>query len=487
MIAYLIKSTLCLLVLYGFYRTILQRTRMFEFNRFFLLFSVLFSLVIPFVTIKVDLGIPVQTTLSEISDFTPSLIHNIPASSAPRPSYFMMTLTGLYFSISLILIVRLCWNLIKLLTLIKRGVSESYPGYRIILVNQQVLPFTFFRNIVFSQADYHAGKINQEIISHELVHSRQYHSIDILIMELLVTAFWFNPVMWLFKKAIQLNHEFIADNYVVARYSLKNYLNAITSLVFRNNSLYLISNLNYSLTKKRINMMTNDNVSRKTILKKTAALGLILLLAVSFTFSQKDSTYNGLLNFENEWWHPILKKHNIQAGAFNNFDGVFEMGSKNSIENRIVHLEDAIFITPPVNDEYTIIRARKATHNLDKNTVECSEGSMETYSLTNNDVTPIQNWKFDFISLDLKYPSAAQESELTHRQQKLMEEQRAAAIDQKLAAEEQKKLEREQHSLAEEQKAAMEDIKLIEIEQQKLLEKQLELQMNVKHDAVLIE
>jgi bla regulator protein BlaR1 len=134
---------------------------------------------------------------------------------------------------------------------------NSFP--RIVLSQKKILPYSFFQYIIVNKTEYEKGQIDYELIIHEQAHCQQYHSIDILFIEIIKIIFWFNPIIWILKKEMQLNHEYLADTKVLQTKSLKSYQDILLNLVFRNNSTYLASNFNYSLTKKRLIMMTKNN------------------------------------------------------------------------------------------------------------------------------------------------------------------------------------------------------------------------------------
>ena len=105
-------------------------------------------------------------------------------------------------------------------------------------------------------------------------------------------------------------------------------------------------------------MITKSNPLHNAVLRKISAISLFMVMAITLTFSQEIKKAGNLMNFENEWWTPILKKHNIIPSGFNNFERVFEMGTTNSINNRVVTLKNAFFLLKPDSDGYFILRAK---------------------------------------------------------------------------------------------------------------------------------
>ncbi|WP_141384658.1 M56 family metallopeptidase, partial [Flavobacterium flevense] len=117
---------------------------------------------------------------------------------------------------------------------------------------------------------------------HELIHVNQKHTLDILFIEILKVIFWFNPIFIFYKKAIQLNHEFLADEKVVKSHNnVPFYQNLLLSKANVNPTYYLASNLNYSVTKKRLIMMTKNTSTTRALLKK----GILIPLLTALVFS----------------------------------------------------------------------------------------------------------------------------------------------------------------------------------------------------------
>lgn len=371
MIAFFIKSTACLIVLYGFYHIFLRQQKILLFNRFYLTFSLVFSIIIPQIVIPIKYNFPINNTLGRFTLTTGRLLKGeATLENSPHIFTIQNILTALLIIISLALLIRFVLNIFRIFRKILRSKKIEYSKSSLVFVEERTLPYSFFRYIFVNQSDYENDRIEQELLMHEEAHCLQYHSIDIIIIELLNIFLWFNPAIWLFRKSILLNHEYYADDKVLTYRDSIDYQQLLLNIILRNNSNYLVSNFKYSLIKSRIKMMTKSNPMHNSILRKFSAISLFLILAITLTFSQEIKKIDTGMNFENEWWIPIIKKHNIFPGAFNNFDNVFEMGTKNSIDGRIVTLENAVFVIRSDSDAYTIIKTPLAVHDLDKNIIK---------------------------------------------------------------------------------------------------------------------
>ena len=271
MIDFFIKSTLCLGILLTVYFLFLEKEKMHVFNRFFLLFSLVFSLTLPFIRIELSSktnSVFKGKTLPEI------LINNTNIVSDSTP-YFAIISWSLYAIITLFLVIKFIRNLLEIDFKIRNNPSETFHNSKLVLLEETVLPHTFLNYIFINKDDYQNRKIEAELFAHELTHVRQKHSFDILIIEILKTIFWFNPIFIFYKKAIQLNHEFLADEKVVKSYNnIPFYQNLLIEKASGNKTIYLASNLNYLVTKKRLIMMTKNTTMAKAFFKKIALMPL---------------------------------------------------------------------------------------------------------------------------------------------------------------------------------------------------------------------
>jgi len=278
MIDFLIKSTISLCVLLAMYHLVLEKEKIHQFNRFYLLFCLLFSFTIPFITFEViqEITNPLipQNTI-KIEEETIAVVQE-------TTNYWLISIWSIYTAVTSILLFRFVRNITKLNTKAKSNTVIDYKNSQLILLKEVTLPYTFLNTIFINQDDYHNRKIEEELYTHELIHVTQRHTLDILLIETLKVLFWFNPIFIFYKKAIQLNHEFLADEKVVKSHNnVPFYQNLLISKANANPTYYLASNLNYSVTKKRLIMMTKTTSASRALLKK----GLIIPLMTALLFS----------------------------------------------------------------------------------------------------------------------------------------------------------------------------------------------------------
>ncbi|MDI5888983.1 M56 family metallopeptidase [Flavobacterium yafengii] len=271
---FLIKSTITLFVLLAVYYLFLEKEKIHVFNRFYLLFSLTFSMMLPFITIEV---------IQEIAQPTvnPANIQILQGNTViiEETNYLAIGLWSLYGLVTLILAIRFISNINKISSKMKSNTPIDYKNAKLILVPEKTLPHTFLNTIFINETEYNNRQIEAELYTHELTHVAQKHTLDILFIELLKTVFWFNPIFIFYKKAIQLNHEFLADEKVVTSYNnVPFYQSLLLSKANENQTFHLASNLNYLITKKRLLMMTKTTSKTEALLKKAMLIPVVTTL-----------------------------------------------------------------------------------------------------------------------------------------------------------------------------------------------------------------
>jgi beta-lactamase regulating signal transducer with metallopeptidase domain len=280
MTQFFIQSTLSLFLLLVVYHLFLEKERMHQFKRFYLLFSLVFSFIIPFITIEV-----VSKIIQPVVNTGNLLFSKGSSQIIEETNYTGYLLWVIYTLITLLLSIRFIRNILKITSKTKTNTIIDYHDAKLVLVPEKNLPHTFLKYIFINEADYKNRNIEAELYTHELTHVTQKHSHDILLIEFLKTIFWFNPIFIFYKKAIQLNHEFLADEFVIHYYEdIPFYQSLLVSKANISQPLYLVSNLNFLVTKKRLLMMTKTTTQTKAILKQIALIPVFIALFYSISF-----------------------------------------------------------------------------------------------------------------------------------------------------------------------------------------------------------
>jgi beta-lactamase regulating signal transducer with metallopeptidase domain len=338
MIAYILKSTLSLLILFGLYWFVLRKEKLLKFNRFFLLASVCFSLLVPFIAINIESetpGLPenvITTFNSYIPEVNPLPKVTLPATiqSSDEGKTLRISISQIlmiiYLSGAILLLARFLRNLLLIYHQIKESEKMIFPGYQLVLSEHRINPYCFFNSVFVCRQDYDDGMLDNNLLNHELGHIKQYHSADIVFFELVRIFYWFNPALIFYNNAIRLNHEYLADESALSNSGDKEfYAGKLLTLTNFKRSIALASGFNYSLVKKRLIMIArNKSGKMNDLLKITATMMVGLLLFFIMSCKQKESQditmqfipqgqYNSTIFIHG---NDTLRKPIISVGAF---------------------------------------------------------------------------------------------------------------------------------------------------------------------------
>ncbi len=273
---YLFKVNIAIALFYMFYRLFFANDTLWKARRFYLIFSVLISFAYPLFSIEYWLQGQKQVqelvmTYAQLPEFT------INADKGFSLLSVGFLFTAVYLTVSSVLLVRLLLQLISILKIKRSGVFETMQNTMVMTINKEIAPFSFFGTIYINPA-LHNEEETRQILLHELTHVHQWHSMDVIISELLCIAFWINPATWLLKREIRQNLEFLADNKVInSGFDSKSYQYHLLQLSYQTPEFRLTNKFNVLPLKKRIIMMNQKKSSKSTVLK--------YLLIVPLTFS----------------------------------------------------------------------------------------------------------------------------------------------------------------------------------------------------------
>jgi hypothetical protein len=267
MITYLLKSGLLLAVFFAVYKLLLENEKMFRFNRIYLLGSIVFSLIIPLQLFSVVSLFSDKVRMIQLEEIM--IVTDKAVLDKIDYSEILMYFFGVTYSVvAIILIVRFIQNVLSFYFRIKKNKIEIIKGQKVVLTEERILPHSFWNAVFLNQEDFKNGKIPLELLTHEKAHLEQKHTLDLLFIEVLQIVFWFNPIFIWYKKAIKLNHEFLADEAVNKQFgAIKNYQNLLLDFASQKNTVALASTINYLITKKRLLMMTKKESFTKIVLK----------------------------------------------------------------------------------------------------------------------------------------------------------------------------------------------------------------------------
>jgi hypothetical protein len=234
----------------------------------------------------------------------------------------------MYTAITLALVVKFIYNIGRFYLLRKSSTTTSYRGAVLVLVESIAIPYTFLNNIYLNKNDFQRSAIEPELLTHELAHVKQWHTIDILLIEVLKIFLWFNPLLYIYKKAIQLNHEFLADEAVIQRHAdITSYQELLLTKTCRSTQLSLASSINFSLTKKRFTMMTKNTSTIKGIILKSAVLPVVTALVYLISTET-------VAHVKNETEKPVILITN-PVGDSNTISDIIDDATEINVEQEV--------------------------------------------------------------------------------------------------------------------------------------------------------
>ena len=283
--AYLLKENVAFVLFYAFYRLFFYKDTFFKLRRAILLAFFGLALFYPLLNIQdwVRQQEPIADVIYMYSAMLPEATAKADAAaSVDWYGWLLGSLGFIYWGIVAFLCGRFLVQLSSILWLAhtsERVVIHETPVYAL---RKAAGPFSFFR-MVFLHPESHSDKETDEILTHECTHVSQWHSIDVILSEMMCMACWFNPFVWLLKREVRHNLEYLADNTVIqSGYDSKSYQYHLLGLAHHQSVTTLYNSFNVLHLKNRIMMMNkkrSPGIVRTKYLIFIPLVGILMLLS----------------------------------------------------------------------------------------------------------------------------------------------------------------------------------------------------------------
>ncbi|MBB4804061.1 hypothetical protein HNP37_004141 [Flavobacterium nitrogenifigens] len=374
---YIAKSTFLMLLFYFAYYFLLRKETFFNSNRWFLLSGLVVSAILPLVTYT-------KVVWIESTPILEGFESNLPVIEKEAPQFnWNQILLGIYALGFIIFIIKLAIDFYSLSTIIKGKKIQQQADFKFIDINENIAPFSYFEYIVYNSSLYTASEL-ENIIEHEKVHSDQNHTVDVLISRLFSIIFWFNPVVWFYKKAITQNLEFIADNEAAKKIlDKKAYQYTLLKITTHENCVAITNHFYQSLIKKRI-VMLNTNQSKKRNSWKyyvviPALAAFVLLFQVEVIAKEKSKI-------------EIDKESNIKSV------NVYKI-TKNSTDAELAEIKSNLQKNHNIKFEVSDVK-RNGSNELTSISVDVKKGKQTAKSVQTSDGDTID--EFGVLVIDYK-------------------------------------------------------------------------------------
>lgn len=276
---YIIKSVFIATIYFGFYWFFLRNSTFYKLNRLYLLFAVLQAVIVPLFRIESEI-LPVGDIMGST---LPTLVVHPGMQITQTHGTFNLLQIGMIIYISGVtfLMFRFINNLARIMYFYLRFPKTRYKGFNTVVLRGNQPSFTFFNTLFISEND--LNNEDNEVVLHEIAHCRQWHSFDVVLLELIVIIQWFNPLVWLYRSALKSQHEYAADNYVLEKgFDLISYQQLLFERAVGFSYPGLINHFNHSLLKKRLFMLTKNK--SKAWHRIHYWISLPMMLFMSFLF-----------------------------------------------------------------------------------------------------------------------------------------------------------------------------------------------------------
>lgn len=284
MISYFIQSGLILTLFYVVYRFLFVRFTFFQQNRFFLLGGIFSSLFLPFIPLNFA---PEKTEYIYLSRL-PLGVDSL-GNSSPSGWFIISTWDwrdwafGIYLMGVILFCILFCVQLIQIIRILRNGKRTKKEGLNLVFTDKPVSPFSFFSFIVFNPKLVSESQM-KHVLTHEKIHIRQGHQIDVMLAEFLKIFFWFNPISWLYGKEIRTNLEFIADNRSLRLgVDKKSYLLSLVTICQQSSDSRLVNNFSKKLIQHRIKMLNKMKTNHQILIVYFLILPVLFLASIALS------------------------------------------------------------------------------------------------------------------------------------------------------------------------------------------------------------
>ena len=271
-IIYDAKAAVVLAVFYMFYRLLLSKETFHRLNRVVLLTTAVGSLLLPLwqITLHRTVEVDAQPAL-QVSEITQPIVQ----AALPTTPWWHTALTTLFIIGAIAVLLQTLFSVYRVVKIVSSGEQKLLSdGIKLVVIQEEVSPFSWMRTIVLSQSDYETD--HAAILSHERAHIRLHHSWDLLLVDLVSSLQWFNPAIWMLRADLCAVHEYEADAQVLNEgYNAKQYQYLLVKKAVGMSGYSVANSFNHRELKSRITMMCRKKSSRGRVLRALYLLPLV--------------------------------------------------------------------------------------------------------------------------------------------------------------------------------------------------------------------
>ena len=306
---YMLKVIICSGILFGYYWFFLRNKIFHGYNRFYLLASMLLSLLLPLLKInfwqpatQANQAIRVLQAVSVGDDYMTNIVVTTQRNNWSLEQLYAMA----YWFISIIFFVVMLRTLFLIRNLLKQYAVQHIEDVVFVNTNHESTPFSFLKYIFWNSSIDMNTTTGRQIFKHEVAHIQQKHTHDKLFVNIILIFCWCNPFFWLYCKELNMIHEFIADKKAVEDSDTSAFAAMVLQATYPKHRFELTNNFFYSPIKRRLLMLTKIDNPRVSYFARLMVLPLAILLFAAFTFKAKTMNKENIISQNN--YATILNK-----------------------------------------------------------------------------------------------------------------------------------------------------------------------------------
>jgi beta-lactamase regulating signal transducer with metallopeptidase domain len=272
---YFAKVNGLIILFYLLYLVVLRKETFYVSNRLYLLLGLVISIFLPLITFTKTVWVNPEP-ISKLIEVVPITDGKKISTVSETPIDWSLILSATYSLIAIIILLKVGFEIASFFYKIIRLNKQKESNYTLIYTNSTENPFSFFKYIVINPTLFSKEEF-EHILTHERIHAKQWHSIDVLFSKIFCAVFWINPISWLYRKAMLHNLEFIADNQSLEKIESKyEYQKTLLKVVVHQQTLGITNPFYQSLIKKRIIMLHKNQSHKKNAWKYATILPLLV-------------------------------------------------------------------------------------------------------------------------------------------------------------------------------------------------------------------
>jgi TonB family protein len=420
---YFLEANVVLLAFALVYYSLLVKQSNFQFRRFFILSATFCAVVVPLVSINLGQNIVPQSLVS--AGITTIMLDEVVLSAGLEGSAF--SFFDQHWSIYLII----CYALISALFLVgfinqllsiknilsNKSIKRSkHRGYTLIETTNNYPTFSFFGILIFRNYDNINESERNQIIAHEEVHIHQWHSLDVVFLEVMKVVFWINPGIWFFRKSQVENHEYIVDEKILQHHDRSEYQQLLVKMTV--DQMQLVGNYFAKIqTLKRINMM-NEKRRKPNRLKIATALLSALLIVTALACNEElvEVAQSAEMVLElplegQEAMNLLNQKFPKEKFVYVEVNNPVDHNLRNTFENNNIDQKTIQFMfeVPERNKMGLILSTTENFHKLSNMTKYNDMLGNEIFDIVEDQPAPVGGMAefYKYIGTNMKYPKQA--------------------------------------------------------------------------------